>query len=135
MASMPANSSLADPCHALPASADHLQRAAGALRRHAGSAHSVPTLPVTLTHVQETLDLLAAGIRQMENAVADRCGQSFDEDDLPPDARALRWHLGATAKALRASREACSASADFARRAARGRRRRRDAAGGILTTE
>jgi hypothetical protein len=80
-----ANSSLADPRHPLPTIADQLQRAAGTLRTHASSAH----------------------------AVADRCvedGPSVDEDALPPDARALRWHLGTTAEALRVSREACSAS-------------------------
>lgn len=119
MACMPANSSLADPCHALPASADQLQRAAEALREHAGSAHAVPTMPVTLSHVEETLDLLAAGIQRMAHAVTDWCGeddQSIDEEALPPEARALCWHLGTTAKALRASREACSTSGDWSRR-------------------
>ena len=117
MASMPAKSSLADPHRAVPTSADQLQRAAWALRRHAGSVHAVPTLPATLAHVQETLDMLAAGILQMADAVTDRCVEDgHREDALPPEARALRWHLGTTAKALRVSREACSASREWSRR-------------------
>lgn len=116
---MPANASAADPHHALPASAYQLQRAAVAMRDHSGSAQVVPTLPATLAHVHETLDLLAVSVQRMAHAVADWCdedGQSVDEDAAPPEARALRWHLGTTAEALRDAREACSASGEWSRR-------------------
>ena len=119
MASMHANSSVADPHNALPASADQLQLAAEALCKQAGCVEAVPTLAVTLAHVQETLDLLGVGVLRMAHAVADWCsedGQSVDEDSAPPEARALRWHLGTTAEALRASRQACSASRGWSRR-------------------
>jgi hypothetical protein len=79
----------------------------------------VPTLPVTLAHVQEPLDLLAVSIQRMAHAVADwygEDGQSVDEDAAPPEARPLRWHLRTTAEALRDSREACSASGEWSRR-------------------
>ena len=116
---MPANASAADPRHALPASAYQLQRAAAALRDHSSSAQAVPTLPATLAHLHESLDLLAVSIQRMAHAVADWCdedGQSVDEDAAPPEARALCWHLGTTAEALRNSREACSASGEWSRR-------------------
>jgi hypothetical protein len=119
MAIMHANSSVADPHHALPASADQLQRAAETLRNQASSAQAVPTLPVTLAHVQEALDLLGVGILRMAHDVADWCGehgQSVGEDSAPPETRALRWHLAATAEAFRASRQACSPSGERSRR-------------------
>jgi hypothetical protein len=83
------------------------------------SAHAVSALPVTLTHVQEALNLLAVSIRWMAYAAADPCGEdgpSVDEDSAPPEARALRWHLRSTAEALRDAREACSASEEWSRR-------------------
>jgi nucleotide-binding universal stress UspA family protein len=101
---MQAHPSDADPPNALPASADQLQRAAQALRNPAGSVQAVPTLPVTLAHVQATLDLLGVGILWMAHAVANSCGEDGQtvEDSAPPEARALRWHLASTAEALRA---------------------------------
>jgi nucleotide-binding universal stress UspA family protein len=66
-----------------------------------------------------TLDLLAVSIQRMAQAVADWCGadgRNLDEDAASPEARALRWHLGTTAEALRDSRDAFSASAAWARR-------------------
>lgn len=116
---MPANASTADPRHALPESAYQLRRAAATLRDHASKAQHVPTLPATLAHVHHTLDLLAVSVQHMARAVADRCGadgRNVDEDAAPPEARALRWHLGTTAETLRDSRDACSASAEWARR-------------------
>jgi hypothetical protein len=116
---MPANDSAADPRHALPARAYELQRAAAALRNHSSSAQAVPTLPATLAQVRETLDLLVISIQRMAHGVVDwpgEDGQGADEDAAPPEARALRWHLGATAEALRDSREACSASEEWSRR-------------------
>jgi len=119
MACMPANSSFADPRHALPASACQLQCGAETLQKHAGGAQSVPTLPVTLAHVQATLDRLAVAMQQMSRAVADwssEPGQTVDEDALPPEARALQWHLRTTAEALRDSRDACAASREWSHR-------------------
>lgn len=116
---MGANAGAADPRHALPESANQLQRAAAALREHASNAEQVPTLPGTLAHVHDTLDLLAVSIQRMAQAVADWCGadgRNVDDDAASPEARALRWHLGTTAEALRDSRDACSASAQWARR-------------------
>jgi hypothetical protein len=116
---MPANARNADPRPALPEGAYQLQRAATALRDHASNAQQVPTLPATLAHVHDTLDLLAVSIQRMAQAVADCCGadgRNVDEDAASPEARALRWHLGTTAEALRDSRDASSASAAWARR-------------------
>jgi hypothetical protein len=115
---MHAHPSDADPPNALPASADQLQRAAEALRNPAGSVQAVPTLPVTLAHVQATLDLLGVGFLRMAHAVANWCGEDGQsvEDSAPPETRALRWHLASTAEALRASRQACSASGEWSRR-------------------
>jgi len=101
---MPAIVSAADPRHALPQRAYQLQRAAAALREHASDAQQVPTLRATLAHVHETLDLLVVSMQRMAHAVADWCGadgRNVDEDAASPEARALRWHLGTTAEALR----------------------------------
>jgi hypothetical protein len=86
-----------------------LQCAAEVLRNHSGSAHAVPTLSVTLAHVQETLYLLAAGRQRMAYAVADWCGedgQHLDEDVAAP-RHARCAGIGTTAEALRDSRAAC----------------------------
>jgi hypothetical protein len=79
--------SAADPRHAPPESA--YQRAAAALRDHASNAQRVPTLPATLAHVHDTLDLPAVSIQRMAQAVADWCGadgRNVDEDVAPPTA-------------------------------------------------
>jgi hypothetical protein len=89
MAFMSANSSPTDPRHALPASAYHLQCAAEALHSQSCGAHAVSALPVTLTHVQEALNLLAVSIRWIAYAAADSCGEdgpSVDEDSLRPQS-------------------------------------------------
>ena len=112
-------SSSSDPGRAVPASARELQRAAGALQRDAGSAKAVASLPATVAHVEEALDRLAIGVERMACAVAewgDTGSNIVDDDALPPDARALRWHLRATAHALRSSRDACSVTREWARR-------------------
>ena len=91
------------PLGQVPATADRLQRAADELRRHAGSPNAVPSLPVTLAHVEEALDQLAASLRAMAQAAAEWCaedGASVDEDTLQPEAQALLWHLGAVADML-----------------------------------
>ena len=118
-AGMNTDSAPLDQEHALSASAHQLQRAAGALQRHAASAHAVPTLGITVAHVEEALDRLAVAMEQIANAVTDWCSEGSsiaDEDALPPEARALRWHLQAVADGLRASEDACSVSRDWVRR-------------------
>jgi hypothetical protein len=101
------------PAHALADSADELQRAARHLRKHAAAADQVPALGITLAHVEEALDRLMVGMMQMANDVVEcsaEQGRSTDEDVLPPEARALCFHLRAAADALRAPRDACTSS-------------------------
>jgi hypothetical protein len=110
---MPTNHST--PCdeHALADSAHELQRAAGHIQEHAAAADQVPALGITLAHVEEALDRLSVGMLQMANSVVEwtaEQGPSKDEDALPPQARALCFHLRAAADALRAPRDACSSS-------------------------
>jgi hypothetical protein len=105
--------------HHLAASAHQLQRAAGTLQKHAASPDAVPTLAATLAHVEESVDRLAVAMEQMANAVTDWCvepGSVADETALPPEARALRWHLQSVADELRAAEDACGASRDWTHR-------------------
>jgi hypothetical protein len=104
---------------ALVASAHALQRAAADLQKHASATVYVPTLGVTLAHVEEALDRLSVGMMQMANGVVERCRDdalSADEDTLPPEARALCFHLRAVADALRVPQEACTSSRIWSRR-------------------
>jgi hypothetical protein len=109
------------PCdeHALADSAHELQRAAGHIQEHAAAADQVPALGITLAHVEEALDRLSVGMHQMANGVVAwtaEQGPSTDEDALPPQARALCFHLRAAADALRAPRAACTSSRIWTRR-------------------
>jgi hypothetical protein len=107
-----------DPDRALATSAHELQRAAGTLQTHAANPHAVPTHEITLAHVEEALDRLGVAMEQMANAVADWCGEPsaiVEENALPPEARALRWHLQSVADKLRASEVACAISRDWTR--------------------
>ena len=102
----------------LATSAHQLQRAAGRLQTHAANPHAVPTHEITLAHVEEALDRLAVAMEQMANAVADWCGEPsaiVEDNALPPEARALRWHLQSVADKLRASEIACAISRDWTR--------------------
>jgi hypothetical protein len=111
--------SSSNPRYAVPASAHALQRAAGALQTGAGSPQAVESLPATVAHLEEALDRLATGVERMALAVAEWSesgSEIVDEDALPPDARALRWHPHTTAQALSSSRDACAASRQWARR-------------------
>jgi hypothetical protein len=108
-----------DPNRALATSAHALQQAAGTLQSHAARADAVPTHGVALAHVEEAVDRLAVALDQMANAVAEWCGESdavVEEPALPPEARALRWHLQAAAANLRTSEAACAAGRDWTRR-------------------
>ena len=108
-----------DPTRTLASSAHELQRAAGALQSHAAEPAAVPTYGITLAHVEEAVDRLAVSLDQMASAVAEWCGESdavVEEPALPPEARALRWHLQAAATKLRTAEAACTASRDWTRR-------------------
>jgi hypothetical protein len=103
----------------LASSAHELQQAAGTLQSHAARTDAVPTYGITLAHVEEAVDRLAVALDQMANAVAEWCGESeavVEESALPPEARALRWHLHAAAASVRTSETACTASREWTRR-------------------
>jgi hypothetical protein len=105
--------------HALAASAHELQRAAGHVQKHAAASEQVPALGATLAHIEEALDRLSVAMLQMANGVVEWSAEqdpSVDEDALPPPAQALCFHLRAVADALRAPRDACSASRMWTRR-------------------
>jgi hypothetical protein len=87
--------------------------------KHAAAPDQVPTLGVTLAQVEEALDRLSVGMLQMANGVVEwsaEQGSSADENALPPEARALCFHLRAVADALRAPRDACASSRTWMRR-------------------
>ena len=108
-----------DQDRALATSAHELQRAAGTLQKHAANPDAVPTHGITLAHVEEAIDRLAVAMEQMANAVADWCaepGPVVVDNALPPEARAVRWHLESVADKLRASELACATSRDWTRR-------------------
>ena len=107
------------PLGQVPATASRLQRAANQLRQRAGSPNAVPSLQVTLGHIEEALDQLAASMRLMAHAAAEWCaedGASVDEDTLQPEAQALLWQLREVADMLVQSRDACPATREWARR-------------------
>jgi hypothetical protein len=110
---------LSDRDRALASSAHQLQRAAGTIQTHAANPRAVPTHEITLAHVEEALDRLAVAMEQMANAVADWCGEPspiVEDNSLPPEARALRWHLESVADRLRGAETACAISRDWTRR-------------------
>jgi hypothetical protein len=102
----------------LVASACDLQRAAGDVQAHAADADYIPTLGITLAHVEEALDRLSVGMLQMANGVIEWYagpGSAGREDALPPQARALCFHLRAAALSLEASENACASSRNWTR--------------------
>ena len=102
----------------LVASARDLQRAAGDVQAHAADADYIPTLGITLAHVEEALDRLSVGMLQMANGVIEWYagpGSAGREDALPPQARALCFHLRAAALSLEASENACASSRNWTR--------------------
>lgn len=102
---------------ALRASAYEFQRAAGNVLRHAAGAESIPTLAIALAHVEEALDRLSVGMMMIAHAVASREPDAHaDESGLPPDTRALCFHLRMAAEKLRGSEDACQASRIWTRR-------------------
>ena len=106
------------PLGQVPAAAARLQRTAGELRQRAGSPSAVPSLPVTLAHLEDAFAELAATVRLLGEATAEWChthDPAADDGTLPPEARALSWHLRAAADELSESSESCLASREWAR--------------------
>ena len=104
------------PLGQVPATAARLERAAGELRERAGSSYAVPRLPVTLAHLEGAFDELAATMRLLAEATAEWCEpDAADEGSLPPDVRALLWHLRSVADALTDARDGCLAADPWAR--------------------
>ena len=93
-------------------SAYQLQRAAGRMQQRASGPETVPALPTTLSHLEEALDRLATGTVKLAQAVED---WSPESEPLPPEARALRWHLFHLASRLRGAQEACPSTRRWAR--------------------
>jgi hypothetical protein len=106
------------PAH-VAATASRLRRAAGQLQQWAGSPDAVPSLPVTLAHVEDAVDLLATSMQLMARSVDDwsaEHGALAGEDEPQPEARALRHQLRAIADTLIDARDAYPATCEWARR-------------------
>jgi hypothetical protein len=104
--------------HDIAASAHELQRAAGAFQQRASGRGTVPALPSALAHLEEALDRLATSMVKTAQAVEDWAGAAdadLDREPLPPDARALRWHLFHVAARLRGAQDACPDARRWAR--------------------
>jgi nucleotide-binding universal stress UspA family protein len=96
------------PVGQVPATAARLDRAAAELRERAGSSSAVPRLPVTLAHLEDTFDKLAAAMRLLAEAAAEWCDTDHaDEGTLPPQASGLLWHLRSVADTLTDARDGC----------------------------
>ena len=107
------------PLGQVPATASRLERAAGELRSRAGSPSAVPSLPVTAAHLEAACDELGTCIRHFAEAAAEWSDPDDDTGDactLPPEARALIWHLHAVAGSLEEARDRCRATTEWARR-------------------
>lgn len=105
------------PLGQVPATAARLDRAAAELRERAGSPLATPRLPVTLTHLEHALDQLATTMRLLAEAAT----EWHDMDDaaerpLPPDARALLWHLRSVADTMTDARDGCRTALPWARK-------------------
>ena len=83
---MPVGPFRSNPDRALATAAHRMQRAGGTLQGHAGCPDEVSSHATTLAHVQEPFA------------------------SLPPETRAVRWHVKSTAQRLRDSQVACANS-------------------------
>lgn len=92
------------------ASAERLADAAAVLRRNLVQPDAIESLSATLAQIAGTVDDLAGGVTVLAETVAKASGRPGLEH-LPPEARALYWHLNEFAVRLRAAR----ASAESAR--------------------
>jgi nucleotide-binding universal stress UspA family protein len=103
----------------VPATASRLERAAGELRLRAGSPSAVPSLPVTLGHLEAAFDELGTCMRHFAEAAAEWSDPDDDTGEvrtLQPEARALIWHLHAVAGSLEEARNRCRGTTEWARR-------------------
>jgi hypothetical protein len=104
--------------HDIADSAHQLRRAASAFQQHASSRESVPALPSALADLEETLDRLATSMAKTAQALEEWTGITdvdVARDTLPPEARALRWHLFHVAARLRSAQDACPDARRWAR--------------------
>jgi nucleotide-binding universal stress UspA family protein len=105
------------PLGQVPATAARLDRAATELRDRAGSPDAVPRLPLTLAHLEDTFDELAAALRSLADAAAKWSDpDEADEARLPPETRALLWRLRSVSDTLTEARDGCLAARPWADR-------------------
>jgi hypothetical protein len=100
------------------ASAEQLAAAAARLRRDLAGLDAIEALPLTLSRVGDAIDDLASGVLILGETVARSSGlddPSPDLDHLPPEARALCWHLHELAARLRAARASVETAHDWSR--------------------
>jgi hypothetical protein len=78
---------------------------------------ALENLPATLAHVGDAVDDLASGMLVLAETVAESAGlgTSLDFDHLPPEERALSWHLHELAARLRAARASVETARGWAR--------------------
>jgi hypothetical protein len=96
------------PLGQVPATAARLDRDAFEFRERAGSPHAVSRLPVTLSHLEDAFDQLAASMRLLAEATTEWCAtDEADERALLPEAAALLWHLRSVADTLTDARDGC----------------------------
>jgi hypothetical protein len=96
--------------------AEQLAVAAMSLRHSAAGPDALLSMPATLAHVGDAVDELASGMLVLAETVAKSPGlrASLDLDHLPPEARALSWHLHELAARLRAARASVETARDWA---------------------
>ena len=106
---------------AVTASAEQLADAAAMLRRNLVEPDAIDALPATLAHIAGVVDDLAGGVVVLAEAVAKSSGGSGTSADLgylPPEDRALCWHLHEFAARLRAARASAETARSWAPEAA-----------------
>jgi hypothetical protein len=101
------------------ASASRLRRAAGELREWAGSPDAVPSLPITLAHVEDALDQIAESMQLMARSIESGHGArgAIAEDNAAgAEAHNLDLQLQLIATSLMDARDACPSACEWARR-------------------
>ena len=108
----------------MTASAEELATVAAQLRHDLAGLDAMEALPVTLSRVGDAIDELASGVLVVGETVARSSGPadlSLDLDHLPPEERALCWHLHELAARLRAARASVATAHHWSRDLARRR--------------
>jgi hypothetical protein len=105
--------------HTRPATAgaEQVASAAADLRHSLREPHALDTLPLTLANLESGIDELATCMVVLAQVVAESADQpetTLDLDHLPPEARALCWHLHEFAARLRAARAAGTTAREWA---------------------